>query len=165
MDLLSINSGMVYWTVFVFSLLVILLGKFAWKPMLAAIDEREAKISGDLEQAEKAKNDADESLAALNKRLDEARTEAEEIISASRTAAENIAEKLKQDAKDDASKILENAQAAIKAEKESALNELRKEVTELAVGAANKIILANLDAKGQEKLVDSFIKEMPKNLN
>ena len=165
MDLLSINSGMVYWTVFVFSLLVILLGKFAWKPMLAAIDEREAKISGDLEQAEKAKNDADESLAALNKRLDEARTEAEEIISASRSAAEKIAETLKQDAKDEASKILENAQAAIKAEKESALNELRKEVTELAVGAANKIILANLDAKAQEKLVDSFIKEMPKNLN
>jgi F-type H+-transporting ATPase subunit b len=165
MDLLSINGGMVYWTVFVFSLLLFVLGKFAWKPMLAAIDEREAKISGDLEQAEKAKNEADKSLAALNKRLDDARTEADEIISTSRNAAENLAETLKQDAKDEASKILENAQKAIQAEKNSALNELRKEVTELAVGAANKIILANLDAKGQEKLVDSYINEMPKNLN
>lgn len=165
MDLLSINSGMVYWTVFVFVLLLVLLGKFAWKPMLAAIDEREAKISGDLEQAEKAKNEADKSLAELNKRLEDARNEADEIISTSRSAAETLSETLKQDAKDEASKILENAQKAIKAEKDSALNELRSEVTELAVGAANKIILANLDAKGQEKLVDSFIKEMPKNLN
>lgn len=165
MDLLSINSGMVYWTVFVFTLLLVLLGKFAWKPMLAAIDEREAKISGDLEQAEKAKTEADKSLAELNKRLEDARTEADEIISTSRSAAETLAETLKQDAKDEASKILENAQKAIKAEKDSALNELRSEVAELAVGAANKIILANLDAKGQEKLVDSFIKEMPKNLN
>lgn len=165
MDLLSINSGMVVWTVFVFVLLLIVLKKFAWGPMLSAIDEREAKISGDLEQAEKAKLEASESLATLNKRLEDARTEADEIISTSRSAAEKLAETLKQEAKDEASKILENAQKAIKAEKDSALNELRKEVTELAVGAANKIILTNLDAKSQEELVDSYIKEMPKNLN
>ena len=133
--------------------------------MLKAIDEREAKISGDLEQAEKAKEDAEKNLASLNQRLAEARSEAEEIVSNSRSAAEKIAETIKQSAKDEATKILEKAQAAIQAEKDSALNELRKEVTDLAVGAANKIILANLDAKGQQKLVDEYIKEMPNKLN
>lgn len=165
MDLLSINQGMVYWTVLVFLLLVVILGKFAWKPLLAAIDAREAKISGDLEKAENAKKEAEENLASLNKRLAEARVEADEIVSTSRSAAEKIAEKLKQDAKDEAAKILEKAQATIQAEKDSALNELRKEVAELAVGAANKIILANLDAKGQQTLVDEYIKEMPNKLN
>jgi len=164
-DLLSINQGMVYWTILVFVLLLILLKKFAWGPMLAAIDERESKISGDLEQAEKAKEEANKSLAELNKRLDDARTEAEKIVSDARTSAEKLAEKVTQDAKDEASKILEKAHASIQAEKESALSELRKEVAELAVGATNKIILTQLDAEKQQTLVDEYIKEMPNKLN
>jgi F-type H+-transporting ATPase subunit b len=164
-DLLSINSGMVVWSVIVFLLLLVILGKFAWKPLLTAIDEREKGIKDAQDAAENAQKNAEEKLAQLNSRLEKAQNEAENILSTAKTQAEKTAEMLKKEAGEEAQKMLDTAKKTIEAEKQHAFNELRKEVAELAVGAANKIIKANLDAGKQQELVDHYIKEMPNKLN
>lgn len=163
MDLLSINQGMFFWTLLVFLLLVIILGKFAWKPMLNAIDEREKGINKAKEDAEAARNDAQALLESHQKMMAESEEKAAELIRNAKSMAEAHASESKQKAQDEARLLVENARKEIEAEKDAALKSLKEEVASIAVAAASKIINQNLDEKKHKSLVDDYISNLPKN--
>lgn len=160
-SLLDIDPGLIFWTIITFFLLLGLLGKFAWKPIVKTLQEREARIKDSLDQAEKARREA-ESLGRKNEELlARAEREAQELIKQAKEAAQKLQGELIDHAKSEAGKLLESAKREIDNDKKTALMELRHEVAHLAVGAAGKIIGSTLDVDKHKKIVDEFINEMP----
>ncbi len=163
MDLLSINQGMFIWTLLVFLLLVIVLGKFAWKPMLKAIDDREEGINKATADAESARNEAQALLDQHKKMIAESEEKAAELIRNAKSVSEAQAAEAKQKAQDEARLLLDNARNEIEAQKEAALKSLKEEVATIAVVAAGKIINKNLDEAKHKTLVDDYLNNLPKN--
>ena len=159
--LLDIDPGLIIWTLITFGLLLVLLGKFAWKPIIKTLQEREEKIKNSLEQAEKARRDAEGLIAKNNEVLAQAEREAQDIARKAKETAEKLKSEIAEQAKLEAAKMLQAAKKEIDNEKNSALVYLKNEVAGMAVQAAGKIIAANLDTEKHKKLVDDFIKDMP----
>lgn len=164
-SLLDIDPGLIVWTLITFFLLLVLLGKFAWKPIVKTLQERESKIKDSLDQAEKARREA-ESLGKKNEELlARAEREAQELIRQAKDAAQKLQTDLIEHAKSEAGKLLDTAKREIDNDKKTALVELRQEVAFLAVNAAGKIIGTTLDVDKHKKIVDEFIKDMPAERN
>lgn len=158
--ILTPDVTMVILTWVSFLLLLTILHKFAWKPILKALDDRENNIRSAVENAEKIKAE----LKAINdqrdKILNEAYTKAKEAVDQSRQAAIEAAKVIERKAKEEAHILLENARAEIKAEKEQAQNELKKEVTHWTIQLASKLVEENLDNEKNRKLVVQHLKEI-----
>ena len=165
MDLLSINQGMFFWSVIVFLIMVLILGKYAWRPILAAIDERENNINKAAADAEKAKNEAESLLEKHKEMITRSEDESTEILKKAKDLANKHIENAKDEAKVQVKDMIEKAEKAIEQSKESAMQDLRSEFTSLVVAATNKLISANLDQKKHESLVDDYIKKLPKQAN
>lgn len=163
--LLDIDPGLIIWTLIIFGLLLVLLGRFAWKPIIKTLQEREEKIKNSLEEAEKARRDAEGLIAKNNEVLAQAEREAQDIARKAKETAEKLKNEIAEQAKIEAVKLLATAKKEIENEKNSALVYLKNEVAGMAVQAAGKIIAANLDAEKHKKLVDDFIKEIPTGKN
>ncbi|MEK7670487.1 MAG: F0F1 ATP synthase subunit B [Bacteroidota bacterium] len=159
----DINPGLSIWTTVVFVLLVIVLKRFAWKPILQALTEREEKIRGALEQADKARAEA----AALLKQNEKNMARAEEEYQKMMREAKSLGEKMKEDivnkARLQGQLELQRASEEIQRNLEAAKHQLRSEVADLAIKAAGKILDETLDAQRQKKMIDSFLNQMPKN--
>lgn len=159
----DINPGLSIWTTVVFVLLVIVLKRFAWKPILQALTEREEKIRGALEQADKARTEA----AALLKQNEKNMARAEEEYQKMMREAKSFAEKMKEDivnkARLQGQQEIQRANEEIQRNVESAKHQLRSEVADLAIKAAEKILDETLDAQRQKKMIESFLNQMPKN--
>ncbi|MCJ7553229.1 MAG: F0F1 ATP synthase subunit B, partial [Ignavibacteriaceae bacterium] len=143
--------------------LLFILGKFAWKPILTALKQREDAIKDSLEQAEKAKDEAKKILEENQASLGKAEAESKKIIEQSRQFAENLKVQMLKDSKVQAQKIIEEASAEIDRKKDAAFNELKNQVAEISVQAAEKILKQNLNTDSNKKIVDSYIKEISKN--
>lgn len=161
--LLSISGGLAFWTTLTFILLLLLLSKFAWKPILNALKQREDAIKDSLEQAEKAKDEAKKILAENQSSLAKAEDESKKIIEQSRVFADNLKEQLIKESKLQAQKIIEDATSEIERKKSAAFDELKNQIAEIAVNAAEKILRENLDQEKNKKLVDKYINEISKN--
>jgi F-type H+-transporting ATPase subunit b len=161
--LLDVNPGLIIWTIITFVLLLLILKKIAWKPILTALDQRENAIKESLEKAEKAKDEAKKILDENQASLAKAEVESKKIIEQSRLYAEKLKEQMLQDSKAQSKKILEDATAEIDRKKEAAFDELKTQIAEIAVNAAEKILKTNLDAEKNKKLADTFISEITKN--
>lgn len=161
--LLSVNPGLIIWQIVIFILLLILLSKIAWKPLLTALHSREQGIKDSLDQAEQLKKESQDLMEQNKKILSEANAQSMKIINESRDAANRLREELMAKAQEDSRKLIEQAKTEIKQEKESAMADLRNEVSDLAIKAAEKIIKDNLDAGKQKKIVDDFISQIPSN--
>jgi F-type H+-transporting ATPase subunit b len=161
--LLSVNGGLAFWTTLTFILLLILLTKFAWKPILSALKQREDAIKDSLEQAEKAKDEAKQILAQNQNSLSKAEDESKKIIEQSRLFAENLKEQMIKDSKAQAKKLIEEASAEIDRKKNAAFDELKNQIAEISVQAAEKILKENLDAEKNKRLVDKYISDISKN--
>lgn len=161
--LLSVNGGLAFWTVITFLLLIFLLSKFAWKPILSALKQREDAIRDSLEQAEKAKNEAKQILAENQNSLAKAEEESKKIIEQSRQFAENLKEQMLKDSKAQAQKLVEDATAEIERKKNAAFDELKNQIADISIKAAEKILKENLDADKNKKLVDKYISDISKN--
>ena len=164
MELITPGFGLIFWQTVTFLAVLFILGKFAWKPILTALKEREDSIEDALNAAEQAKQEMANLKAENEKLLDEARLERDKILKDA-TAAAN---KLKDEAKDEAGKIsakmLEDAKNAINNEKKAALAEIKNEVAVLSIQIAEKLLRKNLaDDKAQKSLVDEFIKDLNNN--
>ncbi len=164
MELVTPAIGLIFWTAVVFTLLVILLKKFAWKPILNAVESRNTSIEEALKAAEKAKEDI-ESLTADNDRiLNEARLERDAILKEAREIKDNLINDAKNQAKLEADKILNITKDQIKNEKLAAITELKNQVADLSIEIAEKVIKSELqDSAKQRILVSEAIKN--KNLN
>ncbi|MFO7446103.1 MAG: F0F1 ATP synthase subunit B [Ignavibacteriaceae bacterium] len=161
--LLDVNPGLIIWTVITFIILAFLLKKVAWKPILAALDQRELAIKQSLEKAEKAKEEAQKMLDQNQANLNKAEEEAKKIIEQSRQYAEKLKEQMIHDSREQAQKIVTDASAEIDRKKEAAFTELRGQIAEIAISAAEKILQENLDKEKQNKVVDKYINEITKN--
>ena len=161
--MLDINPGLIIWTILTFVLLVIVLGKFAWKPILAALQSREQEIADALKKAEEAKKDAERMMKENQIAMDKASNETARLIAEGRAIAEQLKNDIVSKANDSAKKMLEQAKDEIAREKESAMAQLRTEVAELSIQVAEKILDESLDGAKQKKMVDKVLQQLPKN--
>ena len=155
------SLGLFFWQTLLFVALLLLLKKFAWKPILDAVNERETSIKDSLNAAEKARDDM-EAVQADNKRiLKQAREERDALLAEAKTASIQIVSQAKEDAKAAADKITAQAQETIQNEKIAAINDLKGQVASLSIDIAEKVLQTELKDKAtQEQLVAQLVKEI-----
>lgn len=155
------SLGLFFWMLILFVILVFFLNKFAWKPILNSVNEREEGIKKALDQAENARKEM-QNLNADNERiLKEARAQRDTLLKEAREMKEGIISEAKNEAQVQAAKIVEQAQATIEAEKQAAITDLKNQVAELSVGIAEKVVRGELaDKNKQTKLVEELLKEV-----
>jgi F-type H+-transporting ATPase subunit b len=158
--LYDINTGLSVWTLIVFAILVALLGKFAWGPILKMVEEREKGIQAKLDEAAALNADAAKLLEQHREQLADARRQASELIAEGRTAAERVRKELEEKARAEGQAILERARAGIERERDAAIDMLRRESVDLALAAASKLMHENLDQAKDRALVERFIGEL-----
>ncbi|MGE5411311.1 MAG: F0F1 ATP synthase subunit B [Clostridiales bacterium] len=161
--LLDVNPGLIFWTGITFLILLFILKKVAWKPIIGALDERENFIKDSMQRAEVAKNEAERLLEENKANLARAEEEAQKVIAQGREFAEKLKAQILSESKAEAQKMIENASAEIKRKNVEAFESLKAEVAMIAVQAAEKILRENLDKEKQNNLVNKFIDELPKN--
>jgi len=161
--MLEINPGLIIWTIVTFVCLAAVLGRFAWKPLLSMLKEREDKIRNALEEADRARTEAAELLKQNEKNLARAAEEYQKIIREGKALAEKIQEEIMVKTKQQAQQELKQAAEEIQRNVEAAKLQLRTEVADLAIKATEKILEETLDEKRQKKLADSVINQLPKN--
>jgi F-type H+-transporting ATPase subunit b len=161
--LLSVDYGLAFWTVLIFLILLLILKKVAWKPILTALDEREQKIKESLELAEKAKQDAAIMLEENKKSMAKADEAAQKVLAESKVYAEQVKTQLLEQSKEQAQKMIAEASKEIERKKQEAFTELKDQVAEISVLIAEKLIQKNLDSGKQKEVIDSYIKDIRKN--
>ena len=142
------SFGLFFWQLLIFIFLVLLLKKFAWKPILDTVNERESSIKDAMSEADKARNEMAAIQESNQKVLKEARAEREALLKDARNTGAEIVAQAKTDAKTEANKIISQAQEAIQNEKRAAVNELKNQVAQISLEIAEKVIdteLANKD--------------------
>jgi len=159
--LLEPHTGTIIWTIITFVLVMVILKATVWKPVLAALDERERRIADALEGARKAREDAEATLAEHRKRLEQAEDEARQVLREAREAADKVRQELIVQARAEAQTALEQARRSIDSERRTAIAELRREAADLVVQAAGVILDANLDDERNRRLVDAMISGVP----
>ena|SRR5436190_11900541 len=164
MELLTPGSGLLFWQLVVFILLVFMLSKLAWKPILSSLKEREASIQTALDSAEKAKAEMASLKSDNEKLLKQAREERDHILREAREAAGRLHDQAQLDAKKNADRIIEDAKAVINTEKNAALREVKAQVAQFSLEIAEKLLRKNLsNDKAQKEMADTFIKDLKLN--
>ena len=161
MNLLSPNAGLMFWTLLIFLVLLVILAKFAFKPLTAAVEAREAALEKAIKDAQADREAAAKHLAEQTKALDAARAEAQRMIAESRTTGEKLRNEMLEQTKHQQAELLERARVEIDNERKRAVADLRREAVELAVAGASKVIERNLDDQTNRKLVESFLATVP----
>ena len=157
-ELINPGIGLVFWMLITFVILLILLKKFAWGPILSAVTSREESIKNALESAEDAKKEMQNLQADNDKLLKEARAEREAMLKEAREIKEKLISDSKEQAKIEGDKIVAQAQAAIESEKKAAMADIKNQVAELSLAIAEKVIKQELSNKDKQlKLVDELL--------
>jgi len=162
-SLIDVNPGLIFWTVVTFLILLFVLKKVAWKPILTALDQREASIRESIERAEQAKAEAQKILDENKSNLAKAEDESRKLIEQSREYAEKMKNQILQEGKEQSKKIIEDAAAEIERRKETAFNELKNQIADIALLAAEKLLNEKLDPQTHKKITDKYINEITKN--
>ena len=153
------DPGIFLWTLVTFLIVLIILKAKAWAPLIAALDKRESDIRESLNAAEKAREDAENITKDYEKMVQKAKKESVEIISASREAGEKVKTEIITEAKSNAKKIMTDNLDQIEREKNKVIGEIRQQVVELSVMAAEKIIGKTLEKDDHNKMIQDTIKE------
>ena len=159
--LLRFEPGLMIWTVATFLVLLFVLRKIAWKPLLEALDAREKRIEDALQKAEKAQREAEEAIAENRKRSDQAMRQAEQLIEQARQDAGQTRQKLIEEARAESQRVVDQGMRRLEAEQRAAMQEVRAVAADLAIRAAGRLIQSSLTEQQQRELVDQFLKEVP----
>jgi len=151
-----------FWTLLIFIVLIILLGKFAYKPLLAAVEAREQALQKALDEARLDREEAARLLDEHKKQLDAARGEAQRFIAEGRATAEKMKAEMLEATRAQQQELMERARRDIEQEKTRAIAELRREAVDLAIAGASKVIEKDLDSGANRQLVESFLSSIPK---
>ena len=158
MDLVTPEFGLIFWTLITFLALLFILKKFAWKPILGAVSEREKGIRDALASAVEARKEMEDLQADNERILKEARVEREAMLKEARELKNKMIDDAKKDAKIEANKLITQAQAAIEAEKKAAIADLKSQVAQISISIAEKVVREELsNTEKQEKLVESML--------
>jgi F-type H+-transporting ATPase subunit b len=164
MDIVTPELGLIFWQLIIFLLVLFLLAKFAWKPILTALRDREDSIDNALRMAEQAKLEMQNLKAGNEKLLADARHERDQMLKEGQNIANQLVEKAKTDATEEASRIAQQAREAIQQEKNQALAEVRNTAAQLSVDIAERLLRRELaDPAAQQKLVDEYLKDVKLN--
>lgn len=160
--ILTINPGLVFWTIVSFVLLLVILRKFAWGPILKALEDREHTIARALSSAEEANKKAEAVLAEQKALLARAESDAETVRETARRDAEARAAQMHAEALAKAEALLDRARREIALEESRAVAAVRKEAASLAIEAATRLLKRSVDTTDNRRLVDEFIREVEK---
>ncbi|MFB0517234.1 MAG: F0F1 ATP synthase subunit B [Candidatus Neomarinimicrobiota bacterium] len=161
-QLVRFDTGLIFWTWITFFMVLAILAWKAWRPMIRALDRREAGIRSALEAADKARWESEELTARVEEQIRRGRLEAQEILSQARSAAEKVRVELEEAAKKKADELVARAQEQIKAERERALREVRTTVVDLSLYLAGKVMERNLTTEDNKKLVEASLRRIGK---
>lgn len=156
-DLLSPSGGLMLWTLLIFVVLMVILSRFAFKPLTAAVEAREKTLQDMLDTARKDREEAALLLADHRQQLEQARGEAQKLIADGRATAEKLRHDLLEQTRAQQQEMLERARRDIENEKTNAIAALRREAVDLAIAGAGKVIERNLDSDANRKLVENFL--------
>ena len=154
------DPGLFIWTILTFLVLVALLGKFAWRPLLLALESRQESIRKSLDDAQKAKQELERLHAESAEIIRQSRVEADAIVTRSRGDAERLREEMKQKARAEADAIVKNAERQIQLETGRAVQQIRREAVDLSVMIASKLIQRNLTKEDNEQLIEEALKQV-----
>ena len=158
--LLRFDPGVGIWTIITFVLLLLILKKFAWKPILDSLDARDKAIQGSLDQASRIQEENARLAEEQKKILSEAKAQAGQIVQTARETAEGLKKSIETSAQEEKRRILASASQEIEASKQAAIAELKKTTADISIGIAEKLIRQNLDDAKNRALVDQLIQEV-----
>jgi len=164
MDLVTPGFGLVFWTTITFVLLLFLLGKFAWKPIIGAVNARNKSIEDALKLAETTKEEMKQLQADNEKIIAEARRERDALLKEAREMKDQLITQAKKEASDESQKILQAAKQAIETEKKNAIQELKTQVAEISIEIAEKILAKELEnKKASEEIITNSLDKLTLN--
>jgi F-type H+-transporting ATPase subunit b len=154
---LTVEFGLMFWTIIVFIALLLILRKFAWPALLGAVEARERALEEQLAEAERNRAEAAALLAEHQKLVAEGRASAHALLAEARTAAEKERALAMEKTRQEQEELLERARRDIAAERDRAVNELRREAVDLSLAAASKLINQRLDSDSDRRLVQEYL--------
>lgn len=160
--LVQLDPGLFVWTIITFMVLFFVLAKFAWKPLMKMLQEREEMIRDSLDDAEKAKTELEHLNEESEAIMTKARAEAQTILANGKAAAEKVKEDTIAKAKEQAIKILEKTEKQIQIEKDKAIIDIKQEVVNLSLSVAKKLINKNLNDADNKSLIEETLKKVNK---
>jgi F-type H+-transporting ATPase subunit b len=164
MGLVTPDYGLLFWMVLTFLTVMFILKKFAWKPILSSLKEREDSIEEALESAQKARDEMGKLQADNEKILAEARSERNQMLKEAKEIRQSMIDEAKGKAGQEADKMIESARQAIQNEKTAAINEMKESIASLSIQIAEKILKKQLDDPAKQKeLMDQYIKDIKLN--
>ena len=158
--LVQVEPGLAIWTILTFVVLVFLLAKFAWRPLLQALDARQETIRKSLEDAQEARQAAEDANRNSEQILKQARVDADAIVAVSRAEAEKLREEIRQTARDEAETIIRDARVQIDAETSRALRKIREEIADISVDIATKLIRRNCSREANIDLIEETLNQI-----
>lgn len=156
----GISGGTIIYQLLMFIILLALLRKFAWQPLMNIMKQREEHIANEIDQAEKCRQEAEKLLAEQRELMKQSRQEAQALIENARKFAEEQKEQIVASARAEAERVKETAKQEIEREKEQAMAALREQVASLSVFIASKVIEKELTEQDQRKLIEAYIKDV-----
>jgi F-type H+-transporting ATPase subunit b len=157
--LVQLDPGLYIWTIATFLVLLLLLAKFAWGPLLKALDERQASIRKSLDDAQQAKLELERVQQESVQIIAKARVDADAIVSQSRADADRLRQELRETARNEAATILKNAEKQIELQTLQAVRQIRTEAVDLSIAIAEKLIGRHLSKEDNERLIQETIEQ------
>lgn len=158
--LFDINTGLSLWALIVFLILLGLLAKFAWGPILKALEAREHNIQSSIDDAARLRKEASDALDQHRLQLREARHEARHIIAEAKEAAARLGSEMEAKARQESAAIVQRARQEIEVERDAVLEAIRKETVGLALAAASRLVRQRLDASEDRELVNDYLSSL-----
>ncbi len=158
--LLKVDPGLLLWTIITFIVLLLILWKAAWKPIVEALDARSEKIRGDIEAAEKSRLEAEKLFEEHRQVMDKAKDDAQQVIADGKNDAEKLKNSIVEKANQEAKDMVERARKEITLAKDKALTEIQVEVVTLTTEIASKVISKNLNPDDQKALVEEALEKL-----
>ncbi len=158
----DINVALSVWTAVTFAILIFVLGKFAWGPILQMMETREKTIADAIESAKKERAAAEAASAEMKTALEKARNESAELIRKNQAEVAAAKAELMAAAKKESDDLLAAARKTIQEEKRQAIAELRSQTVDMAIEAANRLVQMNMDEKKQKQLVEEYLSQLPR---
>lgn len=158
--LFTVNLGTTVWTTIVFLALLGILWKFAWGPILSAVESREQGIQSAIDEAQARNAEAERLFQEHREQLADARRQANELIAEGKASGEKLRKEIEEKAREEAQALVARARGEIERERDAALDSLRKESVELALAAAGRLLRENLDSERDRQMVERYLTEL-----
>ena len=160
LNILDINPGLMFWTIVTFVILFWILKKFAWGPILEALEKREKTIRDSLDEASRSREEAQKLFEEYNKKLEKAGADAQKVLEEGRAMSENMKKEIVSRAREEAEEIVTRGKNEIELEREKAISEIRKHAVDLSLNAASKIVRKSLTDEDHKRIALEAIQDI-----